>query len=295
MRPTLLTLILISTLAAPAAWGAVEKKKPMVVAETALTAELAQTLTYPARVDARIQAAVLSDIDGRVESVTVELGSAVKRNQVLAEVRHTDPGFEYAPVRLRSPVSGTVSLLPAVAGTQVRRGDLLAKVIDPKSLRLWLEVTAADLPSIVPGLHGVAQVPGSTAEIPVQVAGVSPQADAATGTATAELVPLQSQGLVAGQLLRVRFKTGIRQALSIPEDALQYAGDQPYVHTIDTAKKVHNTNVKIGLRQDGHVEIVEGLKAGDKYVERSSGFVADGQDVDVQETPTATQTTKGGK
>jgi membrane fusion protein (multidrug efflux system) len=54
--------------------------------------------------------------------------------------------------------------------------------------------------------------------------------------------------------------------LQVPELSLQQIGQQAFVFRVGAGDKVDQVPVKIGARRPGWVEIVEGVKAGDRIV-----------------------------
>jgi multidrug efflux pump subunit AcrA (membrane-fusion protein) len=167
----------------------------------------------------------------------------------------------------------------------VRRGDPLVTVVDPKSVRLAVELAASDMARVEPGLVGeFATRGGSAFSVKVRVDGISPLIDPSTGTTTAELVVVPGgKPLPIGLVGRVTFKVGKRKGLTIPEDALTYRGDETLVKVVD-AGVAHLKPVKVAETRRGEAEISSGLKEGERVIIRSSGFVADGQAVTVQES-----------
>jgi membrane fusion protein, multidrug efflux system len=69
-----------------------------------------------------------------------------------------------------------------------------------------------------------------------------------------------------GMLLRVRVQLPSRQALVLPELAVQQEADQSSVFRVDHSGKVEQVPVKLGSRRQGEVEVVSGLKPGDRVV-----------------------------
>lgn len=69
-------------------------------------------------------------------------------------------------------------------------------------------------------------------------------------------------------------------AIIVPEEALMPRGDRRFVYKIVDEKAVL-TEVKIGLRQTGRVEIVDGLAAGDSIVTAGHIKLRDGSPVRV--------------
>lgn len=268
---------------------AIPEKKPIVFVKPAELTELAEVFTYPARVEPRIKASVLAETDGVVSKIISPLGREVKPRTPLLVIRNTDPVYQYSPMIVTSPVAGVVSRVDVTEGSRVSRGDKLALVTDPGQIRVTVELTGQDVVSIHPGLAADLQFQsaGSGVEpIQLRVRGVSPFVDPATGTATCELELAKIKGakkptLPAGMIGRVSFRVNVRKGFSISDSALTYRGKDPFVRIIVDGK-AKLVPVTLGRKQAGMVEIIKGLKVGDKVVERSSGFVADGEAVEVQ-------------
>lgn len=89
------------------------------------------------------------------------------------------------------------------------------------------------------------------------------------------ILPNPDKALKPGMLLTVSVLARQRQSLSVPELALVGDGDDRFVFVIEdrTAKR---TKVETGIRQDGRVEILGGLKAGQKVVTEGVVKLTDG-------------------
>ena len=90
-------------------------------------------------------------------------------------------------------------------------------------------------------------------------------------------------GVQPGSLGLARFRVHERKGLRVPDQALRYKGETPFVRVVvgDIASR---RDVKIGPKAQGEVEILNGLKSGEQIVVRSSGFIADGEKVKVSQT-----------
>jgi membrane fusion protein (multidrug efflux system) len=66
-------------------------------------------------------------------------------------------------------------------------------------------------------------------------------------------------------LLQVELSQASRQVLQVPELSLQQLGEQAFVFRV-AGDKVERVPVKIGARRPGWVEILDGVKAGDRVV-----------------------------
>ncbi len=72
--------------------------------------------------------------------------------------------------------------------------------------------------------------------------------------------------LIPGSLLEVTVNFNIRNSLGVPDTSLMLEGDKAFVYKISKDNTANKVEVKIGLRDDGYVEIISGLKEGDIIV-----------------------------
>lgn len=271
-------------------------KKPVVFVRTVQPTELAEVLTYPARVEPRIKAAVVAEADGVVTRILAPLGRGVRAKEPLLVIRNTDPVYRYSPMTVVSPVSGVVSRVDVTEGSQVSRGDKLLLVTDPEQASVIVEVTAQDVRSIKPGMiaHMSTQMTsgatGGDEGSTLRVRGISPFVDPATGTASCELeLVRRGAGRLPppGVIGRVVFRANVRQGFSISESAITYRGKDPFIRVVNGDGKAKLVSVVLGRKQAGAVEILKGINRGDQLIERASGFVADGEAVEVQKAAAA--------
>ena len=69
--------------------------------------------------------------------------------------------------------------------------------------------------------------------------------------------------LMSGSLLEVNIKVNSRDNLSVPDTSIIMEGEKSYVYKISNENIADKTEVKIGFRKKGNVEILSGLKIGD--------------------------------
>ena len=69
--------------------------------------------------------------------------------------------------------------------------------------------------------------------------------------------------LMSGSLLEVNVKVNSRDGLSIPDTSIIMEGEKSYVYKISKENVAEKTEVKIGARKSGDVEILSGLNVGD--------------------------------
>tara|TARA_A100001011_G_scaffold121628_1_gene128357 strand:+ start:5296 stop:6165 length:870 start_codon:yes stop_codon:yes gene_type:complete len=76
----------------------------------------------------------------------------------------------------------------------------------------------------------------------------------------------QDLELLSGSLLEIAIQFNVRDSLSVPDTSVMMEGDKSYIYTVSDENITNKTEVKIGLRGDGKVEILSGVSEGDQIV-----------------------------
>ena len=72
--------------------------------------------------------------------------------------------------------------------------------------------------------------------------------------------------ILPGSLLEITIKYNEKNSLGIPDTGLMMEGDKTYVYKVSEKNITNKTEVVIGIRDDGFIEIVSGLAQGDSIV-----------------------------
>ncbi len=100
-----------------------------------------------------------------------------------------------------------------------------------------------------------------------EVLSVDSRVDVATRSVLVRAAIRNPDGhLLPGMLLELQVLRPEHQAIVIPEIALLQNGEQSFVYRVDAEGKAQMTPVKVGGRQRGRIEILEGLEAGNRIV-----------------------------
>jgi membrane fusion protein (multidrug efflux system) len=264
---------------------------PAVVFTKKVSSEqIYDSLTYPARASAKVNATILSESNGIISQMAATLGQKVRVGQIIMVLRHTDPVYQYAPVKILAPLSGIVSSIDVTPGSHVIEGQALAAVINPSEIEILVEIPAQDLSSIKKGTNGLLTTSVEGELLKVEVLGVSPLVKPGTGTASAKLriLPPQGKTLAPGMQGQVSFKTDLHSGFLIPNNAIVYRGKVTFVNLVES-KKIKQVSVELGKRHRDCVEILKGLYENAELVERSSRSVADGETITTEAVSTAPQ------
>ncbi|MGV3479998.1 MAG: efflux RND transporter periplasmic adaptor subunit [Sphingobium sp.] len=182
---------------------------------------------------------------------------------------------------IRAPFSGWVSLRNISSGAVVTAGTEIATISDVSRIKLDFTVPETLLASLAvgQGIDAVAAAyPGR--EFHGTIASIDPVVSPETRAVTVRaLLPNPDRALKPGMLMTVAVESAARNSLSVPELAVVGEGDKSYVFVVGDGSKVKRTAVKIGARQNGAVEILQGLKPGQRVVTEGVVKLTDGMKV----------------
>ncbi len=177
-----------------------------------------------------------------------------------------------------APFSGWVSLRNISPGAVVSAGTEIATISDVSSIKLDFPVPETMLSAIKPG-QTIAATAAAYPDQPFrgQIDNIDPVVDPNTRAVMVRArLPNPGRKLKPGMLLTVAIETQPRIGLSVPELAVVGEGDARFVYVVDAEGKAQRTQVRTGLRSDGRIEILEGLRPGQKVVTEGVVKLTDG-------------------
>lgn len=196
-----------------------------------------------------------------------------------------------------APFDGVLGTRNISVGTLVSPGTEITTLDDISLIKVDFTIPEAMLSKIKPGQAVIATSdawPGE--EFKGEITASNLRLDQSTRALAARAeIPNAEHKLRPGMLLNVRIVEQVRKTISIPELAIEQRGTQSSVYLVQQDNTVKQTPVKIGARQPGKVEIIEGLKPGDKIVVEGIVKLRNGakiQELDQQGKRTTTATSK---
>ena len=72
--------------------------------------------------------------------------------------------------------------------------------------------------------------------------------------------------LLSGSLLEITVKFNLRDSLGVPDTSIMMEGEKSYVYIVSDENIANKTEIEIGLRGKGRVEILSGINDGDLIV-----------------------------
>jgi len=173
-----------------------------------------------------------------------------------------------AKTRIRAPFDGVVGLRAVSPGDYVQPGQALAPLEQIRVLKADFRLSEAALSRIAVGQTLNLEVDAYPGQVfPGKVYAIDPRlAEETRSIGVRARVPNDQGRLRPGLFARVRLTIAQREnAILVPEQAIVPQGEKLFVYVIEDGKAAIRP-VRVGLRQAGRAEIVEGLKAGDVVI-----------------------------
>ncbi|CAD2254421.1 efflux RND transporter periplasmic adaptor subunit [Xanthomonas arboricola] len=204
-----------------------------------------------------------------------------------AQARVQQMRAEITDREVRAPFSGVLGIRQISPGSLITSSTVIATLDDVARMYVDFQVPESQFGLVQLGntVNGTAAAyPGEQFE--GVVAAIDSRIDETTRSVTVRAdFPNGDRRLRPGMLLDVRLFQPARQAMVIPEIAVVQVGRESYVFRVKPDSSVERADVRLGERRDGKVEILDGVKAGERIVVDGTGKLRPGLKVVDQAAP----------
>lgn len=255
-----------------------QREADLVLAQT--TRDRSQSLFSRALVSRQ----ELDDAEARYQASTAQLD--------LARAQFDEAGARLEELRINlentvmvSPVDGFIGRRYLDPGAYVTSNTAVVSVVDISLVRLVANLVERDLRLVEEGVRARIEVDAFPSEsFEGRVTRIAPVLDPATRTAEIEIeVPNPDFRLKPGMYARVSLVVGNKsQALVVPREAVVIRTSARGVFRVDSgggAPTAQFVSLVIGLEDELHVEVVEGLSEGDRVVTTGAAGLQHGDPV----------------
>ena len=221
--------------------------------------------------------------------------SAQERNQVIAAEKSAQARLLSAKalqtqqeIRLRNTTvtaldDGVISSRTATLGAVPNPGQELFRLVRQQRLEWQAEVTDSELMRIKEGM-AVTVLNDAAQPLKGTVRTISPviNSQSRNGMVYVDVPGAYTQGLKPGMYLRGEFNLGEQTATVIPQTAVIERDGFTYAFTLDEkTSQVQRIKLEVNKAQGEFIEVLNGLKPGDKVVRSGVAFLAHGDFVKV--------------
>lgn len=268
-------------------------RQQRLLRDGAIAAQEAEQTRTTARTSAQALRAAQEQVGTEQQAVAAAQSQVNAQQAVVAQARE-----QLSYTRLKSPITGIVTQRVTEEGNLVQPNSEVLRIGDFRRVQVDVEVSELALAKIRLGQSVSVRLdafPNQTFN--GQVTRISPAADR-----TARLVPIEviipnNNGRIgSGLLARVSFESGANERVVVPETAIAQVGEaggaggensvqnpQGTVFVVSGGEGSQATvtarSVKLGERANGQVEILSGLKPGERFVAQSGKPLKNGEAV----------------
>lgn len=220
----------------------------------------------------------------------LEKGIAVQRSSVAAaeaNVARLEQMLSYRMVK--APFDGAITVRNIDTGALVNAGStLLFRIAQTGTLRTYINVPQADAGAIRPGQSAqlsISNLPGR--RFTGTVARTANALDPATRTLLVEVhVPNPDGALLPGMYAQVDLSSARAvPPLLIPGDALVVLQNGTQVALVRPDHTVHMQKIVVGRDYGAQLEVLQGLKPGDKIIPNAGDVAREGMKIDPVSAP----------
>ncbi|MDQ1080645.1 efflux RND transporter periplasmic adaptor subunit [Pseudoroseomonas cervicalis] len=236
------------------------------------------------------------------ELLRADVGSRKARDDAAAALAAAEAGLAAARARLATarlelgyttvtaPIAGVTSLEAVPEGSLVSAGgesSLLTRITQLDPVYVAFAFNAPDLAALTaagPGPLAARLLPGEGEGAEGRVTFTEAVMDPATGTVRGRASFANGAGrLVPGQFVRIRVSGAMRDAIRIPQAAVQQDVQGPFAYVVGPDGRAERRGLRLGRRAGAEWVIEDGLRPGDRVIAEGVVRVTEGAPVQVAE------------
>lgn len=195
-------------------------------------------------------------------------------SQEIEALEHRGLPQDYVPIY--APRSGTLVERNIADGSAAPEGQTLLTIADLSRVWVDAEVFEADLELVKAGMAATVTLPYLPGQAyPAMVDYVYPYLEGDSRTGRVRLSLDNPEGVLKPEMYaEVALKADLGQCLTVPEEAIIFAGDSRVVFVDLGGGRLNPVRIRTGRSAQGYVEVLEGLSMGDTVVTSGNFLIA---------------------
>ncbi len=204
------------------------------------------------------------------------------RKKLIAKIEEIKAKIE--DLKIRAPFNGITSVRNFSEGSFIRPGDIITELHDTKTLKIQAFVPESFITKLKENNDFVVTsdlIKGLS--ISGQVSVIDPLID--TRTRTFKIlgkVENKNNIIRPGMSVKLKLLFEKRKSLLIRENSVFNQDDISFVYLVNKNKKVEKKKIEVGLKVNGMIEVIEGIKANDLIVYEGINKIKNGVEVKIK-------------
>ena len=250
--------------------------------------EIADKIHAVGSIQSDAEVSIFSKVSGKVANNLVKMGSSVQPGQIVSVVNRDEIGYDYKPYEVKSDAKGVVARIILNPGASVNPNSPIMNLIDIDTVKVVVAVDEKKIRFIGMGQSARVTLEAYPGEVfAAQVTNISPIANPVSRTVEVELsIPNPTHRVKPGMYVEVEWVISTRAATVVPLGAVVDRGGQKYVFLVADGLAKMNA-VSVGAVVGDVVEILSGLKGGERVVTTGAGQLNDKDKIKVVGAKTA--------
>ena len=259
----------------------------LVKQETVQKRTLKHELLMSGSIKALEEATLFPRVNGKLLKNVLREGDAVKKNQTVSLIERDEVGAVYEPVVVPSTITGVVGRVYLDPGANVTVSTPVALVVNQEKVRVAVDIPERYIGEIYKGQPATLRVdalPGKEFEAKLTI--ISPVVDSTSRAVAVEFYADNTKGLLkSGMFAKVDITLSEKtNAISVSKQSV-YTDEETnetyvFVPSAD-GKTAVSRNVKTGFINSNHLEVSEGLSAGEQVLTFTYGL-KDGSKIELE-------------
>lgn len=215
-------------------------------------------------------------------AVTEQEFETVRSRKSIAEAALTEAKTFLSYTRVTAPFSGTVIQRQVDVGVLATPGKTLFIMEESGEARFVVTLPEARLGHIDVGDSVTVTITSINATVKGRVDELSPSADPVSRTFAAKIGLPSVAGLRPGQFGRLQLSAGGDETIFIPRKALVRRGQLDLVYVVNAESRAMLRLIRIGRQFPDRLEILAGLREGERVVIEGQRDISDGDLVEAK-------------
>ena len=189
----------------------------------------------------------------------LDLKNYVKKGEIIVNLKETN---------IIAPFSGVLGYRGITGDILDSNNSIIITLDDNSVIFSDLKIPEVFAPVIKKGLPIKAKFSGNKKKLyEGVVSAVSSRINAETRSLLIRVkIDNKNSELIPGSLLEITVNYNERNSLGVPDTSITLEGDKTFVYKVSDENIANKTEVSIGIRDNGYVEIISGLNEGDNIV-----------------------------